>query len=374
MEGKTVETRKQTQKSSMDFTLFAVVMLLCAFGLIMVFSASYYYAQTKFGDGLYYLRSQSMFLLLGLVALMILSRVNYHFWDHLRVPFLIITMVLMFAVVFWGVERNGARRWLNIFGLSFQPSELAKFALVLYMSAFMAKWPERMQNFKRGTVPMLMIIGAICVLVLLQKNMSMMVIVMLTGIVMLYLGGVPMKHLLLLALCAIPIMYLVAYLEPYRIARLKIFMDPWKDELDTGYQLVQSLYAFGSGGIFGRGLNFSKQKMLFLTYGESDFIFSIIGEELGLIGCIMVIAAYVFLTYRGCLIAIRCKDRFGSLLAAGITSIIAMQAAVNIGVATSSIPTTGQTLPFISAGGTSLFIFLCATGILLNISKNMEAT
>lgn len=374
MEGKTVETHKQTQKSSMDFTLFAVVMLLCAFGLIMVFSASYYYAQTKFGDGLYYLRSQSMFLLLGLVALMILSRVNYHFWDHLRVPFLIITMVLMFAVVFWGVERNGARRWLNIFGLSFQPSELAKFALVLYMSAFMAKWPERMQNFKRGTVPMLMIIGAICVLVLLQKNMSMMVIVMLTGIVMLYLGGVPMKHLLLLALCAIPIMYLVAYLEPYRIARLKIFMDPWKDELDTGYQLVQSLYAFGSGGIFGRGLNFSKQKMLFLTYGESDFIFSIIGEELGLIGCIMVIAAYVFLTYRGCLIAIRCKDRFGSLLAAGITSIIAMQAAVNIGVATSSIPTTGQTLPFISAGGTSLFIFLCATGILLNISKNMEAT
>ncbi len=371
-----METRREIQqKSGMDFTLFAAVLLLCAFGLIMVFSASYYYAQTNFSDGLYYLRSQSIYLAAGIVALMVLSRIDYHVWEKLRLPFLIITMVLMTAVVFWGVERNGARRWLNLFDIvSFQPSELAKFALVLYMAAFMARWPERMQDFKRGTVPMLMIIGLICVLVLLQKNMSMMVIVLLTGIVMLYLGGVPMKHLLLLGLCAVPVLFLVAASEDYRMARLKIFMDPWKDELDTGYQLVQSLYAFGSGGLFGRGLNFSKQKLLFLTYAESDFIFAIIGEELGFVGCVAVILGYTFLTYRGTKIAMRCKDRFGSLLAAGITCIVAMQAAVNIGVATSSIPTTGQTLPFISQGGTSLFIFLCATGILLNISKNMETS
>ncbi len=370
-----MEARRENQKSGMDFTLFAAVLLLCAFGLIMVFSASYYYTQTKFGDGLFYLRSQSIYLLGGLVGLMIISRVDYHIWDRFRLPFLVVTMLLMAAVVFWGVERNGARRWLNLFGIvTFQPSELAKFALVLYMSAFMAKWPERMQDFKRGTLPMLFIIGAICLLVLLQKNMSMMVIVTLTGIVMLFLGGVPLKHLVLLGLCAVPLMFLVAYIEPYRMTRLKIFMDPWQDPIDTGYQLVQSLYAFGSGGLFGRGLNFSKQKLLFLTYGESDFIFAIIGEELGLVGCVAVILAYVFLAYRGTLIAIRCKDRFGSLLAAGITSVVAMQAAVNIGVATSSIPTTGQTLPFVSQGGTSLFIFLCATGILLNISKNMETS
>lgn len=371
-----METRKDINRNGqMDATLFAAVLLLCAFGLIMVFSASYYYAQTRFGDGLYYLRSQSIYLCAGIVAMFVVSKFNYHIWEKLKAPFLIVTMVLMIAVVFWGVERNGARRWLNLFNIvSFQPSELAKFALVLYMAAFMARWPERMNDFRQGTLPMLIITGTICFLVLLQKNMSMMVIVMLTGIVMLFLGGAPMKHLLLLGICSIPLFYLVAWLEPYRMVRLKIFMDPWQDELDTGYQLVQSLYAFGSGGLFGRGLNFSKQKLLFLTYGESDFVFAIIGEELGLIGCAAVILAYLFITYRGMMIAIRCKDRFGSLLAAGITCVMAMQAAVNIGVATSSIPTTGQTLPFISSGGTSLFIFLCATGILLNISKNMETT
>jgi len=362
------------EKKGMDYTLFAAILLICAFGLIMVFSASYYYAQSRFDDGLYYLRSQGIYLAGGLVGLLIISRVDYHVWERLRLPFLIATMVLMFMVVFWGEERNGAKRWLNLFDIvTIQPSELAKFALMLYMAAFMARWPERMQDFRRGTMPMLMIIGAICVLVLLQKNMSMMVIVLMTGVVMLYLGGVPMKHLVLMGLCAVPLLFLVAWLEPYRITRLKIFMDPWQDPLDTGYQLVQSLYAFGSGGLFGRGLNFSKQKLLFLTYGESDFVFAIIGEELGLVGCTAVILAYVFVAYRGMMIAIHCKDRFGSLLAAGITSIIAMQAAINIGVATSSIPTTGQTLPFISAGGTSLFIFLCATGILLNISRNMES-
>ncbi|MDO5110733.1 MAG: putative lipid II flippase FtsW [Clostridia bacterium] len=359
----------------MDFALFSAILLLCAFGLVMVFSSSYYYAQSRFGDGLYYLRSQSIYLVAGVVALLILSRINYHVWDRLRVPFLVITMVLMAAVVFWGVERNGAKRWLNVFDLfSFQPSELAKFALVLYMSAFMARFPERMKSFVNGTVPMLVIVGAISLLVLLQKNMSMMVIVLFTGILMLYIGGVPMKHLLLMGLCAIPVLFLVAYMEEYRMVRLKIFMDPWQDELDAGYQLIQSLYAFGSGGLFGQGLNFSRQKLLFLTYGESDFIFAIIGEELGLIGCAAVICAYVFIAYRGVMIALKCKDRFGSLLAAGITCVMAMQAAVNIGVATSSIPTTGQTLPFISSGGTSLFIFLCASGILLNISKNMDET
>ncbi|MDD4075979.1 MAG: putative lipid II flippase FtsW [Eubacteriales bacterium] len=370
-----METVEKNRSSQMDFALFAAILLLCAFGLVMVFSSSYYYAQSKFSDGLYYLRSQSTFLAAGVIALLVISRIDYHLWDHLRLPFLVATMVMMAAVVVWGVERNGAKRWLDIFGIvSFQPSELAKFALVLYMSAFMARFPERMKSFVNGTVPMLVIVGIMCLLVLLQKNMSMMVIVLFTGILMLYVGGVPMKHLLLMGVCAVPILFLVAYMEEYRMMRLKIFMDPWQDELGAGYQLIQSLYAFGSGGLFGQGLNFSRQKLLFLTYGESDFIFAIIGEELGLIGCAAVILAYAFITYRGIMIALKCKDRFGSLLAAGITSVIAMQAAVNIGVATSSIPTTGQTLPFVSAGGTSLFIFLCASGILLNISKNMEET
>lgn len=364
-----------SNEGHMDFVLFMTVMLLCAFGLIMVFSASYYYAQSSFNDGYYYLRSQIQFLVLGIIALFCFSYFDYHNWERLKVPFIVVIMLLMTAVIFWGVERNGARRWLDLFGIvTFQPSELAKFALILYMAAFMARFPQRMESFSHGVVPMLLVIGAISLLVILQRNMSMMVIVLGIGFIMLYIGGAKVKHLLLLGISAVPLLFLLAYLEPYRWERLTIFTNPWKDPKDTGYQLIQSLYALGSGGLFGQGLNFSRQKLLFLTYGESDFIFSIIGEELGFVGCVLVLFAYLFLVYRGIQVAIHAKDRFGSLLAAGIVTVMAMQVAVNVGVATSSLPPTGQTLPFVSAGGTSLFIYLTAMGILLNISRSAKST
>ena len=256
--------------------------------------------------------------------------------------------------------------------LSFQPSELAKFVLVLYMASFMSKRPQLMASFSHGIVPMLIIMGVFGILLLLQKNMSMMVIMVMTGAVMLFFGGARMAHLVTLAGIAAPVMVIAVLSEEYRKARMTMFWDPWTSKADGAYQLRQSLIALGSGGIFGKGLNFSRQKLLFLPYGESDFIFAIIGEELGLIGCVLLMGAYAFLVYRGIRIAMRCKDRFGSLLAAGITSVIGMQAIVNIAVATSSAPTTGQTLPFISAGGTSLVIFLSAAGILLNVSRNTQ--
>ena len=181
-----------------------------------------------------------------------------------------------------------------------------------------------------------------------------------------------MKHLFGLGMLMIPLFLVLAKVQPYRWARLTIFTDPWKDPLGSGYQLIQSLYALGNGGLFGKGLNFSTQKLRFLTYGESDFIFSIIGEELGFVGCVLLMGAYFFVIWRGIRIAARCKDRFGSLLAGGITLVLALQVAVNIGVATSSVPPTGQTLPFISAGGTSLVIFMMAVGILLNISRDIQ--
>ena len=357
----------------LDFSLLIMVAVICAFGLVMVFSASYYYAQDRgMDDGFYYLKNQAMYLGLGLVAMFLISRFDYHNLDKVRVIALVVVTVLMLAVVFFGKERNGAKRWLDIFGISFQPSELAKFVLILYMSSFMSRRPHLMNSFSRGVLPMLMIIGAMSALLLLQSNMSMMVIVMLTGVVMLFLGGARMKHLLLLAAIAVPILVLAVISEEYRISRVLMFTDPWNSTEKGAYQLRQSLMALGSGGLFGQGLNFSRQKLLFLPYGESDFIYAIIGEELGFVGCVGVIAAYLFVVYRGVRIAIRCKDRFGSLLAAGITAVVGMQAAVNIAVATSSVPPTGQTLPFISAGGTSLVIFLSAMGILLNISRNIE--
>ncbi len=374
-----LEKRRPFYTGQLDFPLLFAIALLCAFGLVMLFSASYYYAQntaaTKY-DGFFYLKSQAMYLAVGLVAMYVVSRVDYHFFDKIRVFALVGTLALMLLVLIpgLGVYRNGAQRWLKIPGTSFtfQPSELAKFALIVYMAGFMSRRPQAMKNLTKGVFPMLFIMGAFGLVLLLQKNMSMMVIMMMTGVVMLFLGGAEIKHLLLLAGIAVPILVVAVLMEEYRISRVLMFMDPWESTEKGAYQLRQALIALGAGGVFGQGLNFSRQKLLFLPYGESDFIFAIIGEELGFIGCTLLILAYLFIIYRGIRIAMRCKDRFGSLMAAGITAVIGMQAAINIAVATSSIPPTGQTLPFVSAGGTSLMIFLAAAGILLNISRNIE--
>lgn len=374
-----LEKRRPFYTGQLDFPLLFAIALLCAFGLVMLFSASYYYAQntaaTKY-DGFFYLKSQAMYLAVGLVAMYVVSRVDYHFFDKIRVFALVGTLALMLLVLIpgLGVDRNGAQRWLKIPGTSFtfQPSELAKFALIVYMAGFMSRRPQAMKNLTKGVFPMLFIMGAFGLVLLQQKNMSMMVIMMMTGVVMLFLGGAEIKHLLLLAGIAVPILVVAVLMEEYRISRVLMFMDPWESTEKGAYQLRQALIALGAGGIFGQGLNFSRQKLLFLPYGESDFIFAIIGEELGFIGCTLLILAYLFIIYRGIRIAMRCKDRFGSLMAAGITAVIGMQAAINIAVATSSIPPTGQTLPFVSAGGTSLMIFLAAAGILLNISRNIE--
>ncbi len=374
-----LEKRKLFYVGQIDFPLLFAIILLCAFGLVMLFSASYYYAQHTSGtnyDGFYYLKSQAMYLAFGFVALAIISRVDYHFFDKIRVFALVGTLALMLLVLIpgLGVSLNGAQRWLGIPGTSFtfQPSELAKFALIVYMAGFMSRRPQTMKNLTKGVFPMLFIMGAFGLVLLLQKNMSMMVILLMTGVVMLFLGGAEIKHLLLLAGIAVPILVVAVLIEDYRVSRVLMFMDPWESTEAGAYQLRQALLALGSGGVFGQGLNFSRQKLLFLPYGESDFIFAIIGEELGFVGCTLLILAYLFVIYRGVRIAMRCKDRFGSLVAAGITAVIGMQAAINIAVATSSIPPTGQTLPFVSAGGTSLVIFLAAAGILLNISRSIE--
>lgn len=363
----------------LDFPLMIAVIMMSAFGLVMLFSASYYTAQNSAlydYDGFSFLKSQARYMALGLVAMYFISRVDYHLFDRFRVLILAVSIALMAAVFIPGLGKNlnGATRWLKIPGtnFTFQPSELAKFALIAYMAGFMSRRPQAMRSFSKGLVPMFLIMGAYGIVLLAQKNLSMLVILAVTGFTMLFLGGAQLKHLLGLLAIAIPLFFVFVYMEEYRAARLSMFVNPWDTDLAGAYQLRQALIAFGNGGLFGQGLNFSRQKLLFLPYGESDFIFAIIGEELGFIGCCCVILGYLFIVYRGILIAIRCKDRFGSLMAGGITSVIGVQAAVNIAVATSSVPTTGQTLPFISDGGTSLLIFLAATGILLSISRSME--
>lgn len=374
-----MERQTRVKMHRMDYGILLTVTLLCAFGLVMVFSASYYYAQNYAGanyDGYFYLKKQAVYMLIGYPIMLLLSFFDYRRLEKYKVIGFLVSVVLLVAVLIFGEELNGGKRWLNIAGQSIQPSEIAKFGMMLYMCAFMSKKHAIMRDFKRGMLPMLLVIGVICGLIMLQPNMSMAVIVGMMGYALLFAGGADIKQMLLLGVVLVALFILFAVIEPYRFARLTSFRDPWNDGdggLGSGYQLIQSLYALGSGGLFGLGLNNSRQKLLYMTYGESDFIFAILGEELGFVGAVAVMCAYGFIIFRGLRTALRCRDRFGSLLATGITVVFALQVFVNIGVVTGSMPTTGQALPFISAGGSSLLIFLAAMGVLLNISRYTTA-
>ena len=374
-----MERQTRVKMHRMDYGILLTVTLLCAFGLVMVFSASYYYAQNYAGadyDGYFYLKKQAVYMLIGYPIMLLLSFFDYRRLEKYKVIGFLVSVVLLVAVLIFGEELNGGKRWLKIAGQSIQPSEIAKFGMMLYMCAFMSKKHAIMRDFKRGMLPMLLVIGVICGLVMLQPNMSMAVIVGMMGYALLFAGGADIKQMLLLGVVLVALFVLFAVIEPYRFARLTSFRDPWNDGdggLGSGYQLIQSLYALGSGGLFGLGLNNSRQKLLYMTYGESDFIFAILGEELGFVGAVAVMCAYGFIIFRGLRTALRCRDRFGSLLATGITVVFALQVFVNIGVVTGSMPTTGQALPFISAGGSSLLIFLAAMGVLLNISRYTTA-
>ncbi len=360
-------------RGKMDFSILLVISALCAFGLVMVFSASYYYAQHYSGannDSFYYLKRQLIYLLIGYPLMLLISLIDYRLVERLRSVFLAVSLLLLVAVLIWGQDLNGGKRWLNI-GISIQPSELAKFGLMIFMCSYMSRHRNEMNTFRFGMLPMLIAIGAIAGLVMLQPNMSMAVIIGFIGVVLLYLGGCDLKQLIILGIIAIIGVLVLAYAQPYRVARMTSFSDPEADKLGSGYQLLQSYYAIGSGGFFGKGLNNSYQKYLYMTYGESDFIFAILCEEFGFVGGLIVILMYAWIVFRGIVIAMRCRNRFGSLLAAGISIVFGFQVFVNIGVVTGLLPTTGQALPFISAGGTSLLVFLSAMGLLLSISRDL---
>jgi len=362
-------------RGKVDFSILLTISVLCAFGLVMIFSASYYYAQHYSGannDSFYYLKRQLVYLLIGYPVMLIVSMIDYRIIERLRSVFLAISLILLIAVLLWGQDLNGGKRWLNIAGISIQPSELAKFGLMIFMCSYMSRHKNEMNSFRFGMLPMLIAIGFVAGLVMLQPNMSMAVIIGFIGVVLLYLGGCDIKQLLILGVLAIIAVFILAFAQPYRVARMTSFGNPENDPQGSGYQLLQSYYAIGSGGFFGKGLNNSYQKLLYMTYGESDFIFAILCEEFGFIGGLIIILMYAWIVFRGIVIAMRCRNRFGSLLAAGISIVFGFQVFVNIGVVTGLLPTTGQALPFISAGGTSLLVFLAAMGLLLSISRDVN--
>ncbi len=368
-----------SQKNSMDFSMLVTIILLLCLGLIMVSSASSYYALSTFGDSNYLLTRQLFFALAGIVAMFAISRINYKIFLRWSYLFYIISLILLILVLTpLGITVNGATRWLG-FGsgagssFRFQPSEIMKIALVMATSTYIASNYKKMNNIKGYIIPFTLLVLVVLVM-FLQKHMSGTLVMMVASASIIFSSGIKIKAKYIVAIALILILAVAAFIiaEPFRVKRILSFMNPEEDIRGGNWQAAQSLYAIGSGGLFGRGLGQSRQKYLWLPEAQNDFIFSVLGEELGLVGATFVLALFAFFIYRGYKISISCKDMYGSLMAVGITSVFALQIIVNIAVVTCTMPVTGMPLPFFSYGGTALFINLCAMGLLLSISRNCK--
>lgn len=366
------QNRKARLKPA-DGTLALILALLMMCGLLTLFSATYYKAVDQ-GDALLEVKKQLIGVGLGAFLMFLTSRIPYSFWQKPRVVMLALTgsfaLLVLVLIPGIGVYVNGSRRWLNIAGLSFQPSELAKIASVMYLASTLSFRLKQVERLWTGILPLLVVPAAMFLLILQQPNLSTAGSIMIVAVLMMLLAGAKWKHLSLMGVAGLAVGFAYAWVEPYRRERLLSFRNPFAQMSDEGYQLSQSLIAIGSGGLFGRGLGQGRQKFSYLPYPESDFIFAIIGEDFGLFGCCVVILLFVAFAVAGMRVALNCQDRYGCLLAAGITAMISVQAFINIGVVVGILPTTGLPLPFFSAGGTSISLLMAAVGILFNISRH----
>ncbi len=354
---------------SYDIWLIIPVLCLVGMGIVMVYSASSALAAKKFGVDYYYLKRQAIFFVMGVGALVICRCFPIKILRSLTYPILALAAFFLIAIVITdlGVSAGGAVRWIGFGCFTFQPVELARFAIVLYLAYSMSKKGEKIRQFSIGFVPHIIILAAFSFLIMLQPDFGSVMILFLITWLMLFIGGVPVKHLVLSIIPAAPVIYLFLISSPYRLKRITSFLDPWKYASNEGYQTVHSLMAFGTGKIWGTGLGKGYQKLFYLPEPHTDFIFSVIGEELGLIGVLGVLACFGLIIWKGIEIAINTEDRFSSFLAAGITISIGLQATINMGVALALLPTKGLTLPFLSYGGTSLLVNMASIGILMNI-------
>lgn len=358
-----------------DSLILILTILLSGFGVVAIYSASSYVAETQYGDAWYFTTKQLIGFVIGLAAMLACGKFDYTKLKGKKVRYvaLILPMALLLLVFVPGIGKTnyGATRWIAIGGVTLQPSELAKYGFVIFASAYMSENMEKIRTFK-GTIPVFLAGGAICVLIIIEPNMSVTMCVGMLMLVMLFLGGMKIKHFLLIF---IPVLLLIPVLiiaEPYRLSRLSAFLDPWENPKGEGYQLIQSLYALGNGGWFGTGLFRSRQKYRFLPFAESDFILSIIGEELGFVGIVVLFAASALLIFRGMKTAANANDFFSFLMASGITLVYGIQTVVNALVVSGSIPPTGLPLPLISSGNTSLIVTMASMGILYAISVRNE--
>ncbi|MEA5002965.1 MAG: putative lipid II flippase FtsW [Christensenella sp.] len=366
------------QKGSIDYSLLIVTLILIAYGLLMVFSASYYMAQSSKlydYDGLALFKKQLVGAAIGLVFMIFFMFFDYKKLIKLKYVLLVLAGICLVAVFIpeIGVNVNGSSRWIQLGPLpQLQPAEIAKVALIVFIASVIYVNRNRMNTFRYGVIPSLLALIPVCILLYFQPNFSAIIVLCALTFIMIFVGGAKAWHLLALGGAGVVggfVLMTTGERAGYRVDRLLSFTEPWQNASGGGYQVLQSLYGIGSGGLFGQGIGNGTQKLSWLPYGESDFIFAIIGEELGLIGAIVLLALFIFLIYRGIKTAAQSPDLFGTMLATGVTTVIALQVIINVGVVTASLPPTGVSLPFISYGSSSLVIFMSMIGIMLNISK-----
>ncbi len=358
-----------------DIQLLFPVLFLVGIGIVMVYSASSAVALKKFGSDYLFLKKQALFALIGIVALVACRHFPYQWYRPLTYPLLAVALLFLIAiqVTDLGFSAGGSTRWLRIGSLSFQPSEFARFAMVVFLAYSLDKKREKIKEFSIGFVPHTLVFGMFAVCIFQQPDFGSVVILAIITWLMMFVGGVRCTHLFtsLIALLPVAVYYLV--MEEYRVKRLLSFLNPWEYPADEGYQVVHSLMAFGTGGLWGTGIGKGFQKLFYLPEPHTDFIFSIIGEEFGLFGVLIIIGLYGLILFKGIQIARHTPDTFGSLMAFGLTSAMGIQVCINMGVALGLLPTKGLTLPFLSYGGTSLLLNMASIGILMNISASRKA-
>ena len=353
-----------------DYTVLILVLILVMFGLVMVFSSSYYYAMTdsRFNDKFYFFSRQFRWAIVGIVAMVMCMSINTEFFRRISVLAYGGIILILMAVLVIGVATKGSQRWLEVLGTSFQPSEFAKFIIIIFMSGFVIKHRQWLNGnfimFIKCALPVIIAAGLIA-----TENLSTGIVVMAVGLMIMFVASNKVMNFVVFGMPGFLGFVVLVVIEPYRMARIKGWLDPWSDLIGNGYQIVQSLYAVASGGLFGLGIGQSRQKT-FIPESYNDIIFSIICEELGLVGAIVVILLFLILIWRGIKIAMTAKDKYSSYAATGIVTMIAVQVIINIAVVTNTMPNTGMPMPFISYGGTSLVVTMASMGLLLNISRD----
>lgn len=356
-------------------SIFVIVLVLIAIGIVMIYSASAIYAYSNMNDSMYFLKRHLIYIAAGIAMMFAVMSVDMERLRSYAKPMMLLSIFLLLLVLIphIGKEISGARRWFRAGLLNFQPSEFAKLAAIIYFADFASRKKNMLKSFVFGYVPAIVVLGITVGLVLLEPDLGTAVTISVIVMMMLFVSGVRTSHIATTVLASLPVLYFLLFSVPYRRKRIMVFLNPWADKKGTGFQIIQSFVALGSGGLFGVGLGQSRQKLFYLPASHTDFIFSIIGEELGFVGTASIVILFVLLTWQGMKIAFRAPDLFERLVSFGIISLIAFEAIFNIGVTAGALPTKGLPLPFISYGGSGLIFHLAAIGILLNISRRCES-